>query len=104
MSYPDQFSRHTGKPLIFQQTIYRERRNFNRKVNETEAAKQHMAASLMKIAVKKYKDVYFVQTNATSPLRESSVDGTHPDDYGYYLWARSIEKPILKILKKYGIR
>ena len=95
---------HPGKPLIFQQTIYRERRNFNQKVAASEAAKQHMADSLMKIAVKKYKDVYFVQTNATSPLHETSVDGTHPDDYGYYLWARSIEKPILKILKKYGIK
>ena len=31
-------------------------------------------------------------------------DGVHPGDYGYTLWARSIEKPLLKILKKYGIR
>jgi lysophospholipase L1-like esterase len=32
------------------------------------------------------------------------VDGIHPDDYGYYLWSRSIEKPLRKILRKYGIR
>ena len=95
---------HPGKPLIFQQTIYRESRNFNCGNDDFEAAKQHMADSLMKIAVKKYKDVYFIQTNATAPLHESSVDGTHPDDYGYYLWSRSIEKPILRILRKYGIR
>ena len=95
---------HPGKPLIFQQTIYRERRNFNAKVEASEAAKQHMADSLMKIAVKKYKDVYFIGTNATSKLHETSVDGTHPDDYGYYLWSRSIEKPILKILRKYGLK
>ena len=95
---------HPGKPLIFQQTIYRESRNFNTGNDEFEAAKQHMADSLMKIAVKKYPDVYFIQTNATSPLHETSVDGTHPDDYGYYLWSRSIEKSLLKILKKYGIK
>ena len=95
---------HPGKPLIFQQTIYRERRNFDTKVDASEAAKQHVADSLMKIAVKKYKDVYFIGTNATSKLHESSVDGTHPDNYGYYLWSRSIEKPILKILKKYGLK
>jgi hypothetical protein len=95
---------HPGKPLIFQQTIYRERRNFNTKVEAAESAKQQMADSLMKIAVKKYKDVYFIPTNATAPLHETSVDGTHPDDYGYYLWARSIEKPILKILRKYGLK
>ena len=95
---------HPGKPLIFQQTIRRERRNFNTKVEANEAAKQHMADSLMKIAVKRYKDVYYIKPSASSPLQESSVDGIHPDDYGYYLWSRSIEKPLLRILRKYGIR
>jgi hypothetical protein len=37
-------------------------------------------------------------------LQESSVDGIHPDDYGYYCWSRSIEKPLLRILRRYGIR
>ena len=95
---------HPGKPLIFQQTIRREKRNFDTKVEANEAAKQHMADSLMKIAVKRYKDVYYIRPNASSPLQESSVDGIHPDDYGYYLWSRSIEKPLKKILRKYGIR
>lgn len=95
---------HPGKPLIFQQTIYRERRNFDTVADAEEAAKQHMADSLMRIAVKKYPDVYYIIPNATTPMHESSVDGIHPDDYGYYLWSRSIEKPILKILRKYGIK
>ena len=30
--------------------------------------------------------------------------GLHPDNYGYTLWAQSIEKKVVKILKKYGIR
>ena len=59
---------------------------------------------MMKELMKKYDHVYFIQTNATSPDHETSVDGTHPNDYGYTLWARSIEKPLLKILRKYGIR
>mgnify|MGYP000142842517 CR=1 FL=1 len=55
--------------------------------------------------LKKYKDVYYIDcTNATDCQHESSVDGTHPGDHGYTLWAESIRKPILKILKKYGIR
>ena len=95
---------HPGKPLIFQQTIRREKRNFDTAVEATEAAKQHMADSLMKIAVKRYKDVYYIKPSASTPLQESSVDGTHPDDYGYYQWSRSIEKPLLRILKRYGIR
>lgn len=95
---------HPGKPLIFQQTIYRESRNFSQAISKSESAKQEVAARLMAEAVKKYDDVYFIQTNATDKLHSTSVDGTHPSDHGYTLWAESICKPVLKILKKYGIR
>lgn len=97
-------SAHPGKPLIFQQTIYREGRNFSHSVEAKESAKQAMAEKLMKEAVKKYDDVYFIQTNATDAMHSTSVDGIHPSDYGYTLWAESIRKPVVKILKKYGIR
>ena len=95
---------HPDIPLIFMQTIYRESRNFSLSSDRNEQAKMDMAASLMKEAVKKYDNVYFVIPNTGKDARESSVDGTHPSDMGYMAWARSIEKPILKILKKYGIR
>ncbi|MBQ9410215.1 MAG: SGNH/GDSL hydrolase family protein [Bacteroidales bacterium] len=96
---------HPGKPLIFQQTIYRERRNFNLEAEKYESERMELVAKLMKEACRKYKDVYFItSTNATSPDHYTSVDGTHPGDYGYTLWARSIRKPVLKILKKYGIK
>ena len=95
---------HPGKPLIFQQTIYRESRNFCLSSEAKESSKQAMAEKLMKEAVKKYKDVYFIQTNAADKIHSTSVDGIHPSDYGYTLWAESIRKPIVKILKKYGIR
>ena len=95
---------HPGKPLIFQQTIYRESRNFSLSAADKESKKQAMAEKLMKEAVKKYKDVYFIQTNATNEIHSTSVDGIHPSDYGYTLWAESIRKPVVKILKKYGIR
>ena len=95
---------HPGKPLIFQQTIYRESRNFCLSAADKESKKQAMAEKLMKKAVKKYKDVYFIQTNATNEIHSTSVDGIHPSDYGYTLWAESIRKPIVRILKKYGIK
>lgn len=95
---------HPDIPLIFQQTIYREKRNFDLEAEKVERAKQEMAEKMMKEACKKYKNVYFIQTNATDELHETSVDGVHPGDYGYTLWANSIEKQILKILKKYGIK
>ena len=96
---------HPGKPLIFQKTIYRESRNFSTVNEKKEADRIVVVDSLMTVACKKYPDVYYVKTtNATAPSHETSVDGTHPDSYGYTLWARSVEKPILKILRKYGIK
>ena len=97
-------SAHPDIPLIFQQTIYRERRSFNQKYDEKERNKQELAARLMKEACDKYDNVYFIQTNATDSAHSTSVDGSHPNDYGYTLWAKSIEKPLLKILKKHGIK
>ena len=58
----------------------------------------------MAIACKKYKDVYYIPSNATSPDHDTTVDGVHPSDWGYYMWAESIRKPIVKILRKYGIK
>lgn len=96
---------HPGVPLIFQQTIYRERRNFNTKTEATERAKMNAVKEQFEKILSKpeYKDVYLIYPNA-SAAHESSVDGTHPDDYGYYLWAKSIEGPVLEILAKYGIK
>ncbi len=94
-----------GVPMIFMQTIYRESRNFNIVSEKREKAKQEMAEKLMKEAVKKYEHVYFIpDTNASDKSHDTSVDATHPSDWGYMLWAQSIEKPITKILKKYGIK
>lgn len=95
---------HPGVPLIFQQTIYRESRNFNKSNDNKERAKMETAERLMKQMMEKYPDVYFIYPNASSEDHEYSVDGTHPDDHGYFLWEQSIEKPLLDILAKYGIR
>ncbi|MBR4756629.1 MAG: SGNH/GDSL hydrolase family protein [Bacteroidales bacterium] len=95
---------HPGKPLIFQRTIYREHRNFNTSVRDYEAGRIALTDSLMKIACKKYKDVYYIYPNASAKDHETTQDGTHPSDRGYQLWGQSIEKPVKKILRKYGIR
>ncbi len=101
---------HPGKPLIFQQTIWREKRNFNTAEDEKEQAKMDMAARIfneMKSTPegrKKYRDVYFITPDACPPSHEASVDGIHPDNYGYTLWEQSIEKKLLRILRKYNIK
>lgn len=95
---------HPGVPLIFMQTIYREGRNYNTGYQKSEQEKIDTAEEMMAEACKKYKDVYFIHPNATSPDYAATVDGIHPSDHGYRLWMESVKKPILKILKKYGIR
>ena len=93
---------HPGTPIIFQQTIVREKGNFDRKAREANRTKMALTDSLMAVALQRYPDVYYLKPSAADGTHEWSVDGTHPDDYGYYLWSRSIEKPVLKILRRYG--
>lgn len=95
---------HPDIPLIFMQTIYREYRNFDLGKEKQEQDKMDMAEKLMKEACKKYKNVYFIVPKATIPSHNATVDGVHPNDEGYTIWEKSIEKPVLKILKKYGIQ
>ena len=95
---------HPGKPLIFQRTIYRENRNFNTASARKEESRIHLVDSLMALACARYPDVYYIQPDATAENHETSVDGIHPSNYGYTLWARSIVQPVLDILKKYGMQ
>lgn len=92
-------------PIIFISTIWRERRNFNMAEDKREQEKIDMANKLMKEALKKYKNVYYITVgDAADKTGDTSLDGVHPSDWGYHLWAESIVKPLTKILAKYGIR
>lgn len=96
---------HPGKPLIFQRTIYWEGENFNTDRQKEFQGRRDLTDSLMPILCKRYKDVYYIKPDAAHHNGESSTaDGTHPNDNGYSLWEASIEKPILKILRKYKIK
>lgn len=93
-----------GIPLVFLQTIYREKRNFNHAYDSRESAKRAKADELMRQMATRYPGVYWVtSTNATSETHEATSDGSHPDSYGYTLWMESVKEPILKILNKYGL-
>lgn len=96
---------HPGKPIIVQKTIYWERDNFNLASRADFAARNAASDSLMQIACKRWKDVYYIKPDAALHNGESSTaDGVHPNDNGYSLLERSIEKPILRILCKYKIK
>lgn len=96
---------HPGKPIIIQRTIYWERENFNTESQAEFGGRRALTDSLMPILCKRYKDVYYLKPDAALHNGESSTaDGVHPNDNGYSVWEASIEKPILKILRKYGIK
>ena len=92
-------------PIIFLNTIYREHRNFLPAYEKREQDRIDYVEETLAQIVKEYKNVYFVNVpNQTGTDHITSADGTHPYSYGYHRWAQAIEKPILKILKKHGIK
>lgn len=96
---------HPDVPVIFLQTIYRERCNFDLKVRASEARKRAAAREMFAEAKKQFGDIYFVDVpDPTGTDHITSLDGTHPDDLGYWRWANAIEPSVVRILKKYGIR
>lgn len=95
---------HPGKPLIFQQTISTVKAKYDSQAGKTLQDRMSAAEEMMKEACRKYKDVYFIIPDVEAGAGRETLDGTHIDNYGHYLWAESIEKPIKNILKKYGIR
>ena len=97
--------KHPDIPLIFLQSIRRVNGNFDLVKRRADEDRKAVADSMMTIACKRYKNVYWVKTtNAESKELDTTLEGLHPSDYGYFLWARSIEKPVLRILRKYGIK
>jgi len=94
--------KHPDTPLIFLKSIYRSRARFNVQLDEADKVKAEMAEKMIREAQKRYDNIYWIDTtNPLSDKLETSVDGTHPSDYGYYLMAESVCRPLTKILKKY---
>ena len=93
-------------PIIMLRTIYREGRNFVPAIEKKEQSRiEYVEKLMLEKIVKEYKNVYFVNVpDQTGTDHVTSADGVHPYSYGYHRWAQAIEKPILKILKKHGIK
>lgn len=91
--------RHQKTPLIFVETIHRGKSNFNLKSRKQEEKKQKAVNEIMMEMVQKYKNVYLIE----NPLPESisgdtSADGVHPSDLGYYQWANNLGNKLNEIL------
>lgn len=96
---------HPTTPLIFLQTLDREKSNFDLVNRASEAAKKQAAEEVVHEAMKWDKHIYFIDPKEkTGKDHITSTDGTHPSDLGYWRWAQQIEPKLMKILKKYGIK
>lgn len=92
-------------PIIFLRTIYRESRNFDQRSEQREQERIDHVEKVMKRVTSSYDHVYFIDVeNQTGLDHETSADGTHPTSWGYKRWADAIQKPLVKILKKYNIK
>ncbi len=92
-------------PIIFLRTIHRESRNFDLKSDKREQERIDHVEKVMERVKTTYDHVYFINVkDQTGTDHETSADGTHPTSWGYKRWADAIQKPLLKILKKYGIK
>ena len=92
-------------PIIFLRTIYREGRNFVPAVEKKEQSRIDYVEELLATIQKECKNVYFVNVpDQTGTDHVTSADGVHPYSYGYHRWAQTIQKPVVKILKKHGIK
>ena len=92
-------------PIIFLRTIHRENRNFDLKNDQREQERIDHVEKVMERVLSTYDHVYFINVkNQTGTDHETSADGIHPTSWGYNRWANAIQKPLLKIFKKYGIK
>lgn len=93
---------HPETPLIFLQTIRRERRNFNEEADAYEAAKQKAGEAKVRARMKTDKNIYFIPSDGF--LGDDSLgtaDGTHPTDVGFSRMLEKMSPKLNKILKKY---
>lgn len=92
--------RHKNIPVIFVETIHRGNTNFNLKSREIEAQKRKAAQELMAGAMKKYKSLFFISNPLPKEVSdETSADGVHPSDLGYFRWAETLANKLTEIIK-----
>ncbi len=92
---------HPETPLIFLQTLKRESGNFDLAKRKNESDKRAAADSLMRIIVKKYENVYYIDDAMDiGSDHEGTVDGVHPTEMGFDRILKNLEPQIREILDR----
>lgn len=95
---------HPGVPLVFVQTIRREKRNFNHEADSLEQAKQDAGREMVLARMKRDRDIWFIDSKGF--LGNDSLgmaDGTHPTDEGFSRMLSVLTPALKRIFRKYGI-
>jgi len=96
---------HPAAPIIVMQSIVREQGYFNRKVGETVKNQNiNIQKEVLRLLEKGMEHLYFITSEQLIGIdHEGSVDGTHPNDLGYYRMTQKLAPQLVDILKKHGI-
>jgi len=98
--------KHPKTPIIVMQSIIREGGYANKRVGkyvkDQNVAIQNEVMNLLNGGM---KDLYFITSEQLlGNDHEGSIDGTHPNDLGYFRMASTLKNEILQILDKYEIK
>lgn len=90
---------HKKTPLIFVESIHRENTNFDLTRRKNEENKKKASKEIMEEIIQKYQNVYFVENPLPEDIsHDTSADGVHPSDLGYYYWANNLGNQLSSIL------
>ena len=95
---------HPNKPIIFLQTLLRDKSHFDMAVKKRNDDQRAAAEALMVKVCEDFPNIYFVNPGLyVGNDHEGTIDGTHLNDVGVQRTLDAILPKIKKIFKQYGI-
>lgn len=97
--------KHPKAPIILVQSIIREQGNFDLEVRDrVKKQNEEITAAFNRLKAAGMKDIYLITAEKLlGNDGDSSTDGTHPNDLGFYRMAEELGPQITKILSSYNI-
>ena len=97
--------KHPVAPIIVMQSIVREQGYWNKQLGtNVKAQNVNIQKEVMTLLEKGMKNLYFITSeNLIGNDHEGSVDGTHPNDLGFYRMTQQLLPQFTEILKQHGI-
>ncbi|HYK76070.1 MAG TPA: SGNH/GDSL hydrolase family protein, partial [Daejeonella sp.] len=96
---------HPGVPIIVMESVVQEIEVFDQETDKSLKEQNKALVEVMtQLKKEKVPHLYFIKsTNLLGNDNEGTIDGSHPNDIGFFRMTAGLKKPIVKILKRYGI-